>query len=95
MREIKYRRNSFREIVERIKDIISNEIDGKVYDRHVADVLKISNSTLRIYKIKNIVPLENIAYFCEKFNISFDWLVYDKSFKIRKLREDVYKNKHF
>jgi hypothetical protein len=73
-------RNSMHEIVERIKDIISNEIDGKVYDKHVAKKLHFSPSTLRVYKIKNYIPYERIADFCLDYGISFDALVFEKKY---------------
>ncbi len=86
MREIKYRRNSFAEIVERIKDIISKDVKGFVKHKHVAEVLNLSPNTIRVYKVKNILPTEHIYEFCIKYDVSFDWLVFDKSFKMKKLR---------
>ena len=86
MKDIKYRRNSFSEIVERIKDIISHKYPNKrVLNKYVAEELGLAPHTLRMYKYKNIMPYDRVAYFCAKYEISFDWLVFDKSFKIRKL----------
>ena len=97
MNEIKYRRNSMHEIVERMKDIISPEIKGKVYDRHVAAKLYLSPSTLRVYKIKNYVPYERIVKFCLDYNINFDALILEKKYNnfIASKKRDVANNKHF
>ena len=78
-------KNSMYEIVERIKDVISFEVDGKVFDKHVAKKLHLSANTLRIYKVKNFIPYERIAKFCLENNISFDWLVFGSSCKSEKI----------
>lgn len=36
-----------REVIERIKDILSKEIEGKIFDWHIADELNIQYPTLR------------------------------------------------
>ena len=76
----------FSEVVERIKDIISNEYERKVFDKDVADVLGISRNSLRVYKATNYYPLQNIVLFCEKHKISVDWMLFDPSFKPKKLK---------
>ena len=80
-----YKRNSFKEIVERIKDIISNDVDGFVLNKHVADVLNLSPNTIRVYKVKDILPYEHILEFCYKHNISFDWLVFSKEIRVKNI----------
>jgi len=92
-KDIKYRRNSFYEIVERIKDIISFKHKGRVLDKYVADELELNYNTFRYYKCKNILPYDRIVVFCVKYEISFDWLVFDKSFKVRKFAGFVKNNK--
>jgi len=68
----------FLEVVERIKDIISHEVEGRVFDRHVAEALGLSTNTVRIYKSVDYLPLEQIAYFCAVRNVSLDWLIFDR-----------------
>ena len=53
-----------REVIERVKDILSNEIDGFIFDYMVADELKIPYSTLRFKIVKNKIPLREVAKFC-------------------------------
>ena len=66
-----------REIVERIKDIISKEIDGFVYDYHVAKALNITPNSLRIALKRNKLPdLKQIAIFCYKKNVNINDLIF-------------------
>lgn len=66
-----------REIVERIKDIISNNVDGYVYDYMVADVLGVRYSALRFSISKNTIPdLKKIARFCYAKNITINSIIF-------------------
>lgn len=71
----------FYEIVERIKDIISHEIEGRVYDRHVADELGLSVNSVRVYKSADYLPLEQLALFSARRGVSLDWLIFDRKSK--------------
>ena len=52
------------EIIDKIKDILSNELDNKrVFDKDVAAALNLSKQSLSILKKKNSVPYEEIAKF--------------------------------
>jgi hypothetical protein len=68
----------FYEIVEIIKDTISHEVDGRVYDRHVADVLALSVNSVRMYKSIDYLPLEQLAVFCANRNLSLDTLIFGR-----------------
>ena len=73
-----YNHVPFFEIVERIKDIISHDVQGRVYDRHVAEALGLSTRTLRIYKSADHLPLDAIAHFAAVRDVSLDWLIFDR-----------------
>jgi len=66
-----------REIVERVKDYISKDIDGFVYDYHVADVLDMQYSTLRINIMKNNPPVTKVVIFCHKNSLEIDHFLFD------------------
>lgn len=53
-----------RESIERIKDIISPDIDGCVFDYHVADALDMDYASLRVAICKDVMPIREIAKFC-------------------------------
>ena len=65
-----------REVVERLKDIMSNEQEGNVYDYQVADVLKIGYSTLRFAMAKDKIPIREVALFCYERNLTVNALIF-------------------
>ncbi|WP_024790579.1 MULTISPECIES: S24 family peptidase [unclassified Lebetimonas] len=70
----------FEKIIEKIKDIISNEVgDRKVLNKDVANVLGITPENLSILKKRNKIPFKEIALFCAKRKISINWLLFDQS----------------
>jgi hypothetical protein len=78
--------NSFYEIVERLKDVISQKYRRRaVLDKFVADELGMKYHTFRMYKYKNILPMKELISFCCREKISLDWLLYDKDFRIKRL----------
>jgi len=65
-----------REIIERIKDIMSNERDGFIYDKDVAIELQIPNSTLRFAIYKNRIPYMEISKFCYKRKLIINDIIF-------------------
>ena len=53
-----------KETVERIKDIISKNIEGCIYDHHVADALGMESGALRMAITRDKTPVKEIAEFC-------------------------------
>ena len=67
------------EIIEKLKDILSNELSNKkVFDKDVANALDMSKVSLSIIKKKNSIPYEQIAKFCAKRKISINWVLFDQ-----------------
>lgn len=67
-----------RETVERIKDIICNDVKGCVFDHHVADALNISYDKLRVAIYRNNTPIKEIVGFCYRKNIIINDLIFNK-----------------
>lgn len=65
-----------RECVERVKDILSLDIEGTVFDWHVSDELEIPYSTMRINIMKNRLPLKQVALFCYRRGISINDIIF-------------------
>ena len=64
---------SFRDmddVVERMKDVLSHQVEGYVYDKDVAAELKMDRSALYCLKKKNDVPYLAVFKFCQKHNVS-------------------------
>src|SRR5574344_2132751 len=67
------------EIIDKIKDILSNELNNKrVFDKDVALALNLSKQSLSILKKKNSIPYEEIAKFCAIRKISINWVLFDQ-----------------
>ena len=66
------------EIVSYIKDLISIKIGNrKVLDKDVANSLEITDGKLYTCKYREIIPYENIIYFCQKENVSLDKILFE------------------
>jgi len=71
--------NTFREVVESIKDIISEERgDQRVFDKDVAEALGITQGQLATNINRNKTPLEVILDFCASKTIAVNSLLYDQ-----------------
>lgn len=72
--------NSFLDIVEEIKSIISDEFaPKKIFDKDVASVLDISQMNFATMKKRNKIPFNELLDFCAKRSISINWLLYGQS----------------
>ena len=72
--------NSFADVVEEIKSIISPEFaPKKVFDKDVAEILGISQMNFATMKKRNKIPFTELLDFCAKRTISINWLLYGQS----------------
>ncbi len=72
--------NSFVDIVEEIKNIVSSDFaPKKVFDKDVAEVLGISQMNFATMKKRNKIPFTELLDFCAKKSISINWLLYGQS----------------
>lgn len=69
---------NIKEIIQKLKDIISEETKGYVFDKDVACELGLSPSSLAQHKLCGTVPFYNIAFFCAKRKISINWVLFDQ-----------------
>ncbi len=69
---------STKESVERIKDIISIDVNGCVYDHHVADVLGVEYSALRTAIARDKIPVREVAEFCYCKGLVINELVFNQ-----------------
>ena len=72
--------NSFTEIVEEIKSIVSQEFKTKkVFDKDIADTLGISQMNFATMKKRNKIPFTELLDFCATKSISINWMLYGQS----------------
>ncbi|MDO9304619.1 MAG: helix-turn-helix domain-containing protein [Sulfuricurvum sp.] len=69
--------NVMNEIVERIKDVISNDHPGKnIKDKHVAHALDMKPNCLYLKKSRGLLPYETVVLFCIRRNVSLNWMLF-------------------
>ena len=72
--------NTFIEIVEEIKSIVSADfLTKKIFDKDVADVLGITQMNFATMKKRNKIPFTELLDFCAKKSISINWMLYGQS----------------
>ena len=72
--------NSFANIVEEIKNIISTNFNGKkIFDKDVADALGIAQMNFATMKKRNKIPYAELLDFCARKCISINWMLYGQS----------------
>jgi DNA-binding Xre family transcriptional regulator len=72
--------NSFSDIVEEIKSIVSNDFNGKkIFDKDVAEVLGITQMNFATMKKRDKIPFTELLDFCASRSISINWLLYGQS----------------
>jgi repressor LexA len=68
---------NYNEILEKIKDILSQEIGNKrVLDKDIATALDINYDNFRKQKARNTIPYYEIMSFLAKRNISINWFFF-------------------
>ena len=63
-------------IIEKLKDVLNNENEKKIFDKDVANALNITQANFATIKIRNKIPFSNILDFCAMKRISINWLLY-------------------
>jgi len=72
--------NSFANMVEEIKSIVSPEFaPKKVFDKDVAEILGISQMNFATMKKRDKIPFSELLDFCAKRSISINWMLYGQS----------------
>ena len=72
--------NTFTEIVEEIKSIVSADFTSKkIFDKDVADILGITQMNFATMKKRNKIPFTELLDFCAKKSLSINWMLYGQS----------------
>ncbi len=66
----------FDEIIEKLRDVLSLERKGKVFDKDIATALDITSVNFATMKKRDSVPFSNILDFCALKKISINWMLY-------------------
>ena len=58
------------DMFEKIKDVLSNEIEGIVKDLHVAEELLLTPNNICLRRKRNSIPFEEVLDFCKRREIN-------------------------
>jgi len=71
---------NFSDIVESIKDIVSEDHPGKkIFDKDVAEMLGVSQMNFATMKKRDKIPFHELLDFCARRSIAINWLLYGQS----------------
>ncbi len=71
--------NNYNEILERIKDILSQELgDKKLFNKDIANALGINYDNFRKQKARGTIPYAEILSFLAQRNISINWFFFNQ-----------------
>ena len=69
----------FSEIIEKLKDVISNEkVGSKIFDKDVAAKLGIPQASFATMKKRKSIPYKELMQFCASKRLSINWLFFDQ-----------------
>lgn len=66
------------DILERMREIISYDKEGKVLYKDIASALNIGQDYLAVIKRRGKVPYEALAVFADKKDINLNWILMGK-----------------
>ncbi|MGD9623836.1 MAG: helix-turn-helix transcriptional regulator [Arcobacter sp.] len=70
---------NYNEILEKIKDILSQELGNKkIFDKDISIALNINYNNFRKQKARNSIPYYEIMSFLAKRNISINWFFFNQ-----------------
>jgi len=71
---------NFSDIVEQIKDVVSEDFPGKkIFDKDIAGLLQITQMNFATMKKRDKIPYEELLEFCAKRRIAVNWLLFGQS----------------
>ncbi|WP_309496378.1 hypothetical protein [Sulfurovum sp.] len=70
----------FQAVMQRLKHVLSlHQKKEKILDKDIADALKLDPRYFAVIKKRKKIPYEAIAYFCEQYHISMNWILLEQN----------------
>jgi DNA-binding Xre family transcriptional regulator len=69
----------FDEIIKRLKSVLSNNNTQKIYDKDIAAALGLEAQYFTVMKKRKKIPFREIAIFCNKKEISINWILFESN----------------
>ena len=83
-------------VIAKIKQIIAEERNvKKVFDKDVADILAIPQTTFATMKKRNSIPFKEILEFCANKKLSINWLFFDQAIEMLAEETDKFFQVHY
>ena len=83
---------NFTEVMERVSIIMEKHLSVVPYDKNIANELGLSPTQFANNKKRNKIPYFEIARFCDKHQITINWILLGKSnMKLIEREENIYK----
>ena len=85
-----------KKVIAKLKEIISEERNTKkVFDKDVADILAIPQTTFATMKKRNSIPFKEILEFCANKKLSINWLFFDQAIDMLAEETERYFQVHY
>lgn len=83
---------NFVKIMDRVAIIMEIKLKAYPYDKNIADELGLSPTQYANNKARNKIPYEEISIFCDKHQITINWVLFGRSsIDLIRREEEVYK----
>jgi hypothetical protein len=70
----------FDKIIKKLRIILSdNNYAQKIYDKDIASALNLEAQYFAVMKKRKKIPFKEIAIFCNKNNISINWILFESN----------------
>ncbi|MDD5360211.1 MAG: hypothetical protein PHI79_01445 [Sulfurovaceae bacterium] len=70
----------FDKIIKRLRIVLSdNNYAQKIYDKDIASALNLEAQYFAVMKKRKKIPFKEIAIFCNKNNISINWILFESN----------------
>lgn len=80
--------NDFREVTEKIKDILRDGKKGKIFDKNVAHAIGMTADAFATVKKRESIPYEKILTFCAKNNILINDIFFNQKILVSNIKEN-------
>ena len=82
----------FKDVMENISSVLEIELGSKPQDKQIAHALDLSPQQYANQKHRNSIPYAEIGAFCQKYQITINWVLYgSSSMKLIENEEEIYK----
>jgi len=86
----------FKEILNRIKDILSEELGNrKVFDKDIAESLGINQVSFATMKSRQKIPYKEVLEFCAKRKVSINWLMFNQVVQSIQAQSEKFEKIHY